>query len=125
MERRPDRRRRGPGRGIKEAVPHSRPFRMDFPLTAALIALLILCSAFFSLAEISMAAARRLRLRQMAEDGSRRAHRALQIQEKPGNYFTVVQIGQNMVAILGGIVGEGALTPYFVSALAYVASPQT
>ena len=97
---------------------------MEPPLTFVLIALLILASAFLSLAEISMAAARRLRLRQIADAGDERALRALEIQEHPGNYFTVVQIGQNMVAILGGIVGEGALTPWFASALGHVASAQ-
>ena len=38
-----------------------------------LIGLLIVASAFFSVAEISLAAARRLRLRQMADDGDSRA----------------------------------------------------
>lgn len=78
-----------------------------------LIALLIAASAFFSVAEISLAASRRLRLRQLADEGNARATRVLQMQEQPGEYFTVVQIGQNAVAILGGVVGEGALSPYF------------
>ena len=78
-----------------------------------LIGLLIAASAFFSVAEISLAASRRLRLRQMADDGDAQAERVLRVQEQPGDYFTVVQIGQNAVAILGGIVGEGALSPYF------------
>jgi CBS domain containing-hemolysin-like protein len=91
----------------------------------AAIAALIATSAFLSIAEISMAAARRLRLRQMADEGDARAERVLVVQQQPGNYFTVVQIGQNMVAILGGIVGEGALTPYFVSVLSYVLEPRT
>ena len=77
------------------------------------IGLLIAASAFFSVAEISLAASRRLRLRQMADDGNAHAERVLRIQEQPGDYFTVVQIGQNAVAILGGIVGEGALSPHF------------
>lgn len=75
------------------------------------IVALIATSAFFSAAEISLAASRRLRLRQMADDGDVRAARVLRTQEQPGDYFTVVQIGQNAVAILGGIVGEGALSP--------------
>ena len=87
-----------------------------------LIALLICASGFFSMAEISLAAARRLRLRQMADDGDPRAQRVLEIQQHPGNYFTVVQIGLNMVAILGGIVGEGALTPYFSALLGQMLS---
>ena len=47
----------------------------------------------------------------MADDGDERAERALRVQEQPGEYFTVVQVGQNAVAILGGIVGEGAFSP--------------
>ncbi|PPE70637.1 hemolysin family protein [Caldimonas thermodepolymerans] len=88
-------------------------------LTASLIviALLIGASAFFSIAEISMAASRRMRLQQMADEGETRALRVMEVQEQPGNYFTVVQIGLNAVAILGGIVGEGALSPYFVQGL--------
>ncbi|HEV8688787.1 MAG TPA: hemolysin family protein [Ideonella sp.] len=85
-----------------------------------LIALLIAGAAFFSAAEISMAAARRLKLRQLADEGDLRASRVIAVQEAPGHYFTVVQIGLNMVAILGGIVGEGALTPHYAALLALV-----
>ncbi len=85
-----------------------------------LIALLIACSAFFSMAELSLAASRRLKLQQLLDDGDARAARVMAVQEQPGHYFTVVQIGVNTVAILGGIVGEGAFTPHFASLLAYV-----
>jgi len=84
-----------------------------------IIALLIAGAAFFSVAEISMAAARRLRLRRLADEGDTRAERVIAVQNAPGHYFTVVQIGLNMVAILGGIVGEGALTPHFAALLGY------
>ncbi len=86
---------------------------MNLSTSLLLIALLIVGSAFFSAAEISLAASRRLRLRQMTDLGDLRATKVLLIQEKPGDYFTVVQIGLNAVAILGGIVGEGTLSPYF------------
>ena len=84
---------------------------MSVAQSLLVIVLLIVLSAFFSVAEISLAASRRLRLRQMADDGDERAERALRVQEMPGEYFTVVQVGQNAVAILGGIVGEGAFSP--------------
>ncbi len=87
---------------------------------ALLLIALILASAFFSMAEISLAASRRVRLRQLADDGEARAHVVLGIQEQPGDYFTVVQVGQNAIAILGGIVGEGSLTPVFSQLLARV-----
>lgn len=70
-------------------------------------------SCFFSMSEISLAAARKMRLRQALEEGDLRADKVLKLQEHPGNFFTVVQIGLNAVAILGGIVGESAFTPYF------------
>jgi CBS domain containing-hemolysin-like protein len=84
---------------------------MSLTQSLFIIALLIAASAFFSMAEMSLAASRRLRLRLLAEEGDARASSVLQTQEQPGNYFTVVQIGQNGVAILGGIVGEGTFSP--------------
>ena len=83
-----------------------------------LLALLILLSAFFSLAEIALAASRPVKLRQMADEGNAEALRVIAIQENPGHYFTVVQIGMNALAILGGIVGEGLLSPPFERLLA-------
>jgi CBS domain containing-hemolysin-like protein len=75
------------------------------------------------MAEISLAAARRLRLRQLADEGDARAERVLRMQEQPGDYFTVVQVGQNAVAILGGIVGEDALSPHLSALLGLWLAP--
>lgn len=89
-----------------------------------LIGLLIAISAFFSMAEMSVAASRRIRLRQVADQGDERAQRVIEIQEEPGSYFTVVQIGQNAVAILAGVVGEGAFSGYFENALVWLLPPR-
>lgn len=98
---------------------------MNLTQSLLVIAALIAASAFFALAEISLAASRRLRLRQMADDGDPRAERVLKYQEDPGPYITVVQIGLNAVAILGGVVGEGALTPYFARFFELWFTPET
>ncbi|MGX2949786.1 hemolysin family protein [Ursidibacter sp. B-7004-1] len=76
------------------------------------IILLIIISAIISSGEISLAGARKLKLQQMANDGDLRAKKVLELQEQPGQFITVVQIGLNMVAILGGMIGEGQITPY-------------
>ncbi len=89
-----------------------------------LISLLILGSAFFSMAELSLAASRRLNLQQRADAGDARAAQVLAVQEQPGDYFTVVQIGVNTVAILAGIVGEGAFTPHFEAAFRLAMAPE-
>ena len=96
---------------------------MTLTQSLLLIVALIAASAYFSLAEISLAASRRLRLRQIADAGDLRAEKVLRVQEHPGPYFTVVQIGLNAVAILGGIVGEGAWSPWFVQVFLLWLSP--
>lgn len=81
-----------------------------------LIALMAL-SAFFSIAEISLSSARRIKLHVLMENGDTRAREVLALQSRPGHFFTVVQIGLNAIAILVGIFGEASLTPYFRSVL--------
>ena len=83
---------------------------MTLTQSLLIIVLLISASAFVAVAEISLAASRRLRLRQMADEGDPRAEKAMKLQEQPGDYFTVVQVGQNAISILGGIVGESAIS---------------
>ncbi|MGJ0635685.1 hemolysin family protein [Xenorhabdus bovienii] len=79
----------------------------------SLLIILFLCaiSAFFSLSEISLAASRRIKLKLMADEGNLNAAHVLKLQETPGMFFTIVQIGLNAVAILAGVVGESAFSP--------------
>ncbi|MBL1379297.1 hemolysin family protein [Zobellella iuensis] len=83
------------------------------------IVLLVAISSFFSISEIALAAARKMKLRLMASDGDANAEKVLLLQEQPGNFFTVVQIGLNAVAILGGILGEAAFTPFAKAVLGF------
>jgi CBS domain containing-hemolysin-like protein len=98
---------------------------MSFTENLLLIVALIAASAFFALAEIALAASRRLRLRQLADEGSLQALAVLRAQEQPGHYFTAVQIGLNAVAILGGIVGEGLFGPPLAAILERWLAPTT
>jgi len=91
-----------------------------------IILLLIAISAFCSTSEIALAAARKLKLAQLAESGDPRAVTVLALQSQPGHFFTTIQIGLNAVAILAGVLGEGAFSPLFTSALQpYVGNPAT
>ena len=76
------------------------------------IGLLILFGALFAMSEIGMAAARKIKLRVMLEDGNEKAESVLALQQNPGAFFAMIQIALNAISILGGIVGEQALTPY-------------
>ncbi|ELP22988.1 Putative membrane protein [Pantoea agglomerans 299R] len=86
--------------------------------------MLIVISAFFSLSEISLAAARKIKLKLLADEGNVNAQRVLKMQETPGMFFTVVQIGLNAVAILGGIVGDAAFSPVFSGLFNRFVSPE-
>ncbi len=78
---------------------------------------LIIISAVVSSAEISLAGSRKLKLQMLANEGDKRAVQVLKLQEQPGRFITVVQIGLNMVAIFGGIVGESAIRPFIQEVL--------
>lgn len=81
-----------------------------------LLALIAGC-AFFAIAEISLAAARKLKLTVLADEGDARAREVLALQAKPGHFFTAIQVGVNLIAILAGIFGEAALSPHFQALL--------
>ncbi|TCP96905.1 CBS domain containing-hemolysin-like protein [Cricetibacter osteomyelitidis] len=80
--------------------------------------LLIVISAVISSAEISLAGSRKVKLQTMVNNGDLRALQVMKLQEQPGRFITVVQIGLNMVAIFGGMIGESTLSPYFKQVLA-------
>ena len=84
------------------------------------IALLIGASACFAMAEIGIAASRKIKLRVMAGEGSDEAQHVLDLQQDPGAFFAMIQIALNAISILGGIIGEEALTPYVRDGLALV-----
>ena len=88
-------------------------------LSAAIFILivLIIISAILSSAEISLAGARRIKLQTLANEGNIQAEKVLKLQEQPGRFITVVQIGLNMVAVLGGVIGEATISLHLQSFL--------
>ncbi len=84
-----------------------------------LLALLAL-NAFFSIAEMSITSSRKLKLQQLIDSGDEAAKKVMYLIENPEKYISVVQIGLNMVAILSGVFGEGALAPVLQKALTSV-----
>ena len=85
-----------------------------------IIAILIAGAGFLSLTEIALAGARKVKLKILAESGDIRAQKVLDLQENSANFFAASQIGLNAIAILGGILGEGAFRPYFLNFVIYI-----
>jgi len=86
---------------------------MDIFQSIMVLILLVLCSFFLSLSEIAIAGSRKLKLKLLADSGDERAAKVIHMQENSADFFASTQIGVNAVAILGGIVGESSLRPYF------------
>nr|WP_281358330.1 hemolysin family protein [Pseudoalteromonas caenipelagi] len=84
------------------------------------IVCLIFISALFAMSEIAIAAARKIKLKIMMDEGYHGAEQVLKLQAQPGAFFAMVQIALNAIAILGGILGEQALTDTVRSYLAMV-----
>lgn len=82
-------------------------------LTASLfIFILIALSAIVSSSELALASSRKIKLQVMAKEGDVRALDVLNMQDQPGSFITVVQVALNAVAILAGVIGESAVSPY-------------
>lgn len=63
------------------------------------IIILIACSAFFSASETALTGANRIRLKSMAENGSKGAKMALKLVDKYDKVITTILIGNNIVNI--------------------------
>ncbi len=75
-----------------------------------ILLLLLLINGIFAMAEVALISARKSRLRELAEDGDKRADQALAEASNPSRFLSTVQVGITMVAVLAGAFGGGALT---------------
>ena len=84
----------------------------DF-LRILIVLLLVLGNAIFVAAEYALVTARRARLQERAERGSRGARRALALMDEPVRFISTVQVGITVFSIAMGAVGEPLLSGYF------------
>lgn len=70
-----------------------------------IILLLIILNGIFAMAEIAIVSARKSKLRQLANEGSKNAQAALELAESPSRFLSTVQIGITFVGIFAGAFG--------------------
>ncbi len=95
---------------------------MSDPLRVIIVLLLVAGNGFFVIAEYALVTARRTRLQERAESGSRGAAAALKLMENPVRFISVVQVGITALGILLGAIGEGLLRHFFEPYLAVTVS---
>lgn len=72
---------------------------IQFLILLALIAV----SGLFAMAELAIVSSRRIRLKQMAERGSKGARAALRLMEEPTRFLSTVQTGITLIGVLAGV----------------------
>ena len=84
------------------------------------IILLVLANGVFSMAEISVVAARKVRLQQRAEEGDHRAKAALELAQEPGQFLSTAQFGITLIGIMAGAYGGATLSEPLAALIAGV-----
>jgi len=74
-----------------------------------IILLLVLANGLFAMAELAVVSSRKVRLKQLADGGNRRAAAALSLAEGPDRFLASVQIGITLVGIIAGVFGGATL----------------
>jgi putative hemolysin len=78
---------------------------------------LTLINAFFVASEMALVSVRKPRLMALAEDGDRRARRALDLGEHPGRFLSAVQIGITLTGLIAGATSGAQLSDRFADTL--------
>ncbi len=73
------------------------------------VLLLLVANGVFAMSEISIVAARKVRLQQRADDGDHRAAAALILANAPSQFLSTVQVGISLVGVLAGAYGGATI----------------
>jgi putative hemolysin len=74
-----------------------------------IILVLIIANGVFSMSEMAIVSARKVRLQQMANQGDVKARAALKLAESPNQFFSTTQIGITLIGILTGAFGGATI----------------
>lgn len=91
---------------------------MSTGLQIVLLVVLVAWTAFFVAAEYAFVASRPTRMRELAEQGSKRAARVAAVQENPTRFISAIQVAITFAGLAIGAVGEPAVRGLVQDALA-------
>lgn len=88
-----------------------------------LILALVVLNGIFSLAELAVVSARRIRLERMALAGNLGAGTAIRLAEDPSRFLSTVQVGITLIGIFNGAFGEASLVAWLTPLLLSTGMP--
>ncbi len=74
-----------------------------------IILVLIIANGVFSMSEMAIVSARKVRLQQLANQGDAKARVALKLAESPNNFLSTIQVGISLIGILTGAFGGATI----------------
>jgi putative hemolysin len=74
-----------------------------------IILVLIIANGIFSMSEMAIVSARKVRLQQLANQGDAKARVALKLAESPNHFLSTVQVGISLIGILTGAFGGATI----------------
>ncbi|MEH2072510.1 MAG: hemolysin family protein [Nostoc sp.] len=74
-----------------------------------IILVLIIANGVFSMSEMAIVSARKVRLQQLANQGDAKAKVALKLAESPNNFLSTIQVGISLIGILTGAFGGATI----------------
>jgi putative hemolysin len=74
-----------------------------------IILVLIVANGVFSMSEMAVVSARKVRLQQLANQGDVKARAALKLAESPNHFLSIVQVGITLINILNGVFGGATI----------------
>lgn len=83
-----------------------------------ILLVLTLLNGFFALSEISIISAKKSRIEQKAQEGSKRARTLLGLMRQPEGFLSAVQVGITLIGIISGAYGGAALSDDMQAVLA-------
>lgn len=86
------------------------------------ILLLIIANGVFAMSEMAVVSARKVRLRQRAKGGDKRARAALELARTPGRFLSTIQVGISLVAVLTGTLGGATVAGTLAAHLSRIPS---
>jgi putative hemolysin len=86
-------------------------------LEIVVIAILVIFNGLFAAAEIALVTVRRSRIRQLADEGDRRARRVARLTEQPGRLLATIQLGITFVGFLAAAFAGAAIAGQLADAL--------
>ncbi len=76
----------------------------------AVLLFLFVLNGFFAMSELAIVSSRRARLKALADQGVRGAHRAMRLVEDPTGFLSTVQVGITLVGVFAGAFSGTTLT---------------